>query len=211
MHEIELVGLDGGNLLGYMAALGTLRVLTLAEPCEVRMRWVEKGWWTPVIRHARIKTGKELVATLASRVCGDASVNAAWKIGDDLTLPRVDFAGHLKTWAEAATPVHRSVADFLTAFGSDAFGTGPKKEQMSDSEFRTMSGAGHQHFLGFMRELATGTDVGHLTRAVLNRGITGTGVPLCVGIRQITGHTRCVQKTPQAIRSRPCEVPIGWR
>ena len=32
MHEIELVGLDGGDLLGYLAALGTLRVLTLAEP-----------------------------------------------------------------------------------------------------------------------------------------------------------------------------------
>src|SRR5471032_875621 len=32
MCEIELTGLDGSNLLAYLAALGTLRVLTLAEP-----------------------------------------------------------------------------------------------------------------------------------------------------------------------------------
>ena len=30
MPEIELTGLDGGNLLAYLAALGTLRVLTSA-------------------------------------------------------------------------------------------------------------------------------------------------------------------------------------
>jgi len=39
MYEIELVGIDGANLLGYLAALGTLRTLTLADPgAEVRMR-----------------------------------------------------------------------------------------------------------------------------------------------------------------------------
>jgi len=65
MREIELVGLDGGNLLGYLAALGTLRVLTLAGPeADVRMSWVDKGWWRPVVHHSRIGTGEELVAAL---------------------------------------------------------------------------------------------------------------------------------------------------
>jgi hypothetical protein len=168
MHEIELIGLDGGNLLGYLAALGTLRVLTLAEPeAEVRMSWVDKGWWRPVVHHSRIGNGEELVAALEQKVCGESSVSAAWEIGEDLTLTRAEFGRHAGAQALSATPTQREAADFLAAFGSEALGTGTKKEQMSDTEFRTMSGAGHQHFLGFMRELARGTGTGELTRALL--------------------------------------------
>ena len=58
MREIELVALDGGNLLGYLAALGTLRVLTLAEPeSDVRMSWVDNGSWRPVVHHSRLGRG----------------------------------------------------------------------------------------------------------------------------------------------------------
>jgi len=168
MYEIELIGLDGGNLLGYLAALGTLRVLTLAEPeAGVRMSLVDKGWWRPIVHHSRIRTGEELVGALAERVCGEPSINAAWEIGEDLTLTRAEFGRLVAAQALVAAPTEREAADFLAALGSDAFGTGAKKEQMSDTEFRTMSGAGHQHFLGFMKELARETGIGHLTRALL--------------------------------------------
>jgi hypothetical protein len=168
VHEIELIGLDGRNLLAYLAALGTLRVLTLAEPrARVLMSWVEKEWWTPVIHHSRIGTGEELIAALAERVCGEASVNAAWEIGEDLTLSCAEFREHLGASALEATSATREVADYMAAFGSDVFGTGSKKEQMSDTEFRTMSGAGHQHFLGFMREISRGSDAEHLHRTLL--------------------------------------------
>ena len=40
---------------------------------------------------------------------------------------------------------------------------------MTDTAFRTMSGAGHQHFLGFMRELAVHTTADQLRRALLSR------------------------------------------
>lgn len=168
MHEIELIGLDGGNLLAYLAALGALRVLTLAEPeAEVRMSWVDRGWWTPVVHHSRISSGEELVGALESRVCGESSINPAWEIGGDLTLTQAEFSRHLYAQASEARPSQREGADFLAAFGSDVLGIGTKKEQMSDTEFRTMSGAGHQHFLGFMKELARGTGPGHLSRALL--------------------------------------------
>jgi hypothetical protein len=168
MHEIELIGLDGANLLAYLAALGTLRVLTLADPgADVRMSWVEKGWWTPVIHHSRISTGEQLIAALADRVCGEKSVNAAWRIGGDLTLTPAVFRGRLTEFALEATSAKRDVVDFLAAFGSDVFGAVSRKDQISDTEFRTMSGAGHQHFLAFMRELAIGSEAGHLRRTLL--------------------------------------------
>jgi hypothetical protein len=178
MHEIELLGLDGGNLLAYLAALGSLRVLTLAQPeAEVRMSWVERRWWTPVVHHSRLGTGEELVSQLAKMVCGEGSINAAWEIGDDLTLTRAEFHVLLEAGASEATPAKREVADYLTAFGSDMFGSGSKKEQISDTEFRTMSGAGHQHFLGFMRELAEGIEAGHIRRALLESWDYSDGRP----------------------------------
>jgi hypothetical protein len=178
MPKVELIGLDGANLLGFLAALGTLRVLTLAEPeADVRMSWVEKAWWTPVIDHSRIGTEEELIAALAERVCGEASINRAWTIGDDLTLTLAEFRRRLEEGASEATSAMRECADYLAAFGSDVFGAGSKKEQISDTEFRTMSGAGHQHFLGFMRELAGKTSAEDLRRALLERWDYADGRP----------------------------------
>jgi hypothetical protein len=168
LPEVELAGLDGSNLLGYLAALGTLRVLTVADAeARVRMRWVDNGLWTPVLFHSKIATVEELLTSLEQKVCGESSANAAWKIGDDLTLTRAAFREHLEAHSERAGSSERETVDYLTAFGTEAFGVGPKKEQMSDTEFRTMSGAGHQHFLGFMRELAAETVREQLRRALL--------------------------------------------
>lgn len=167
MHEFELQGLNGSNLLGFLASLGVLRVLTIASAdADVWMKWVRSGGWVPVIVHSHIGEREELIEVLAQRVCGERSINAAWEIGDDLTLGSREFAALLRRYAMEAKPERRETADYLTAFGSEAIGSGPKKEQMSDTEFRTMSGAGHQHFLGFMRDLAIGTEPEHLRRAL---------------------------------------------
>jgi len=178
MHDIELIGLDGANLLAYLAALGTLRVLTSAAPeGSVRMSWVDRGFWRPVVHHASARTAEEVLAILEKGVCGEESINAAWKIGKDLTLSCSDFGGHMREAATAATLAQRETADFLSAFGSDIYGAGSKKELMSDTEFGTMSGAGHQHFLGFMTELAIATDSGHLLRALFQAWDYADGRP----------------------------------
>ena len=168
MCEIELKGLDGSNLLAYLAALGTLRVLTLAEPGrDVRMRWVDRGYWMPVVHGTSAETADEFLSLLAQRVCGEESADAVWKIGKDLTLGCGEFGDRMREGVAKAAHEQRVSVDFLAAFGSDVYGAGPKRELMSDTGFRTMSGAGHQHFLGFMLELAAGTEVEHLRRALL--------------------------------------------
>jgi hypothetical protein len=166
MHELELRGLDGSNLLGFLASLGVLRVLTIASAdADVWMKWVRSGGWVPVVLHSRIGEREELIEVLAQRVCGERSINAAWEIGDDLTLDSREFAALLSHHAMEAHPDRRETADYLAAFGSEAIGSGPKKEKMSDTEFRAIGG-GQQHFLGFMRELAVGTEPEHLRRAL---------------------------------------------
>jgi hypothetical protein len=167
MYRTELTGLDGSNLLAYLAALGTLRVLTLAEPtADVRMEWVDRATWAPVVCHSSAASSEELLALLEPLVCGEDTISAAWKIGNDLTFSCADFGKVMRDSLDGARDGERATLDFLSAFGADVYGTGPKKELMADTAFRTMSGAGHQHFLGFMRELAANTEREHLRRAL---------------------------------------------
>lgn len=50
MIEIVMSGLDGGNPLGFLAAIGTFRTLSDAMPGKVKMNWKqEKGGWRPCI------------------------------------------------------------------------------------------------------------------------------------------------------------------
>ena len=178
MRDIPLVGLDGSNLLAFLAALGAFRTLSLAEGGSgTRMRWEGNRRWFPVITSSTAESEEELLTILESSVCGEAAVSDAWKIGEDLTLGLEEFRNVLLKCMAVSKAGHRTNADFLTAFGSDGIGAGPKKDQISDTEFRTMSGAGHQHFLGFMRELAAGTDRHHLKRAVFTQWDYGDGRP----------------------------------
>ena len=55
--------------------------------------------------------------------------------------------------------------DFVAAFACDGVA---RDDVVSDSELRTMSGAGHQHFLGFMTQLVHLTTDEHLRRALFS-------------------------------------------
>src|SRR4051812_5469347 len=119
MPEIELTGLDGSNLLAYLAALGTLRVLTSAESeRHVHMSWVDRGYWVPVVHGTSAETAEELVEILGRRVCGEESADDAWKIGQDLTLSCDEFGDKMREGVMASGHEQRVNVDFLAAFGS---------------------------------------------------------------------------------------------
>lgn len=165
--EIELIGLNGGNLLAYLGALGVLRTLSSGQPpAAVRLRWRERRFWTPVVHTEAWRTPDEVLAVLTQSVAGKTTANSALAIGDDLNLPRAVFRAHLEASAVAASPGSRAEVDFLAALGSDAFAAPGARDAMADTEFRTMSGAGRQHFLASMRELAGSVTAGQLRRAL---------------------------------------------
>jgi len=169
LHRIELPGLDAANLLGYMAALGVLRTLRIAEPdADVRMSWTEApSWWAPVVHHSSIATADDLTSALHEALTAD--VNPAWAIADDLNIAPDEFRDHAQNAVTAARQGRADALralDFLAAFGSDASMAKGPKQIIADTEFRTMSGAGHQHFLGFMRDLHESTTAEHLFTAL---------------------------------------------
>jgi len=170
MHEIQLTGMDGGNFLGYLAALGALRVLTLAEPDEkVRLSWRDEGWWMPALHHSRIGAEEDLVSALSGKVCppdgGSApleNANPAFR-EDYLDESLLDYGERLR--ASALDPRGREAADFFAALGSDAFPeTG--KESPATTALRAIAGGNNAGFLGLMREIHTETHPEHLSKAL---------------------------------------------
>ena len=161
MHEIELSGIDGSNLLGYMAALGTLRVLALAGGAtQVRMSWVDRGVWTPIILHSGIAGPDELVATLA-RALYPAS-RPFKRDYLDLSLPK--FRRLLS--AAAQMPHARAVADFWSALGSDAFPGSSGSNKPATTSLRAIGAGNNEGFLGFMRTIHKETSSDQLRRSL---------------------------------------------
>lgn len=68
-----LFGLDGSNPLAFLAALGTLRTLTLALPAEkVRLSWEQSdGAWRPRVFCSIDTNGDAVVAALAASLVND--------------------------------------------------------------------------------------------------------------------------------------------
>lgn len=152
-----LPGLDGSNPLAFLAALGTLRGLTIAWPGRcVRLSWTLRDTWRPCLHVSDGVLDKEEVLDGLERFMEMRPGHEALEIGDNLTVPADKF----RTYARDATGVAssslegRAASDFIAAFGCDAVESADRKGQIQDTALRTMSGTGHQHFLKTMRDLA---------------------------------------------------------
>ncbi len=166
MATIILNGLDGGNLLAYLAALGVLRTLSRCLPAT-RMNWVRsQGAWRPVVTSAGIETEEDLIRELDHQLRHDQEAAQAFNIGDNLTFKRDEYRKHVLSALNSLRQGKRTFADFLASFGSEAYTN--RSGQIQDTAFRTMSGAGHQHFLKTMRELQQKVDSAALKRSLFS-------------------------------------------
>lgn len=163
---ILLPGLDGGNPLGFMAALGILRVLSLdGGGSKWRLNWViQSSTWTPEIScDYEVLNRDEFVKRLDSALSTESTPE--FDFDKDLKIDPRRFREILTLSMEQASSTNRRLVDFLSSYGSDCVPT-DDGNHIRDTAFRTMSGAGHQHFLGTMKELAVKTEARHLTKAL---------------------------------------------
>ena len=163
MNELELIGLDGSNPLAFLAALGTLRAATWAQPAHrFRLFWRAGDVWHPVLQIDPAMDKEALVSALDQYLRHPQGASALG-IDDDLKIPAAAFRQHAAAAASAATAGDRGAADFIAAFGCDAVAD---EESIEGTALRTMSGAGHQHFLKSMRDLVALTTTAHLRHAL---------------------------------------------
>lgn len=151
---MDLVGLDGSNPLAFLAALGTLRLLDENRRRSPRLAWQSAhGGWAP-----RLWTGGEadparLAKSLAETLQATADHPALGR-WDDLSVPPEEFRSFVLAAAAEASPEDRLWADLAAAFGCEATpDTAGSRTTIQDTALRTMSGAGHQHFLLTMRNV----------------------------------------------------------
>ena len=161
---LPLSGLDGGNLLGFLAAVGTLRTATLAEPCcDWRMKWVSRGGlWSPALVTTRGIVPENLIALLESTLNRSAP---EFEFDKNLSVSPDRFREVARKAQHCSSPRRRETADFIAAFGCDVMVADDGKS-IQDTAFRTMSGAGHQHFLGTMKQLVKETTASDLQKSL---------------------------------------------
>lgn len=161
VDEMLLAGLDGGHLLGFLAALGALRIATSKWPDSApRMRWrlCERAW-KPILSVPGITDRTEFVTGLHDKL-KEMAGHAAFAVGDDLKFSSDSFRA-LALAAQSDVTWDLRAADFFAAFASEA-ATNKSGTELLDTALRTMSGTGHQHFVKMMRELVEMTDHAHL-------------------------------------------------
>ncbi|MFQ5473704.1 MAG: hypothetical protein ACE5FA_12580 [Dehalococcoidia bacterium] len=166
-QTLELTGLDGSNPLAFLAALGTLRALTRAWPDQpVRMSWTQSAGWHPML--ATRFGPDDVIEALHSEV-RSATVHPTLTVADDLTLDGPSFRRHLRTQVDAAcneeSTSNTGPTEYAAAFGCDAI-CDERSGRIADTALRTMSGAGHQHFLKTMRSVLQQTKAADLDKTL---------------------------------------------
>ena len=152
-----LAGIDGTNPLAFLAALGVLRGLSTIWPQrQVRMSWEPRDAWRPRLHACPEPLSREDVLAGLEAFADLRPGHAALDIGDNLTVSPEEFrrAAYEASTTASTAPADRARADFMAGFGCEAIPDRNRNDLIQDTALRTLRGAGHQHFLRTMRDLA---------------------------------------------------------
>jgi hypothetical protein len=163
MSRILLRGIDGSNPLGYMAALGTLRLLS-ASVAGVRMHWLQDGAWRPQLSGLE-EPGEEALCELLANTAGVPAELIMKALGKNITVDRLTFERFVQEVHAHTRFEERRAADFATSFGSEVCDD-EKKGRIEYTLFCFITGSGHQDFLDTMRALGEKVTAKHLHQAL---------------------------------------------
>lgn len=165
-EEWLLKGIDGANPLGFLTALGTLRALSLAlSNCKVQMRWLRLDAWRPELLIKPNLEKSNLLNALHEQLQKTGLLPPFIEWGNNLTISPDTYREYSLASQSAAMMRNRSFSDFVAAFGSE-IPNQDNPELIQDTALRTMSGTGHQHFLGVMATLIRETTIEKLNEAL---------------------------------------------
>jgi len=117
--EVVLAGLDGTNPLGFLAAIGTLRLLSLNADHETRMSWKQlHGSWRPAFFKAGLDL-KDMGALLRAAV--SMLDKSAWSLDKKLPFAAAQLRAEALSAASVATVHNRDRVDLIAALGVDCF------------------------------------------------------------------------------------------
>lgn len=160
-----LRGIDGSNPLGYLAALGSLRLLDGAI-AGVKLRWVLDGGWRPELSGLGSHDEQSLCEILAN--AKGVPTEAFSGLGKNITVGPTIFGKFAAEAGESARAGDRRAADFAASFGSEVC-IEEKKDRIQYTSLCFITGSGHQDFLETMKKLAEKAGVEHLRRTLFEK------------------------------------------
>lgn len=125
--EETIVGINGASPLGFLGAVGLLRLLDRAKHSEARLRFTQDGSFRAVFEYDESLDLKEFVANDAKRAASDR----AWVLQyakkekkgiirvADLKAPPDEFQNHLCNVVDAWVEGNGEGAAFAAAYGTD--------------------------------------------------------------------------------------------
>ena len=166
--EILLNGLDGGNPLGFLAAIGTAIVLKDVYP-GIRLGWKQKnGAWRPSLSDCdsdEQKFSKNLLKSLKN------TSMSIFDIDNKMPFDTNKFSRALRDIRSYSSIINRRDADFLSSFGIELYpNTKTKENTFQDSKFRMVrSGDSAGQGLPFYaKEMRKKIDENHIHRTLFH-------------------------------------------
>ncbi|MBL8216014.1 MAG: hypothetical protein JNK87_35150 [Bryobacterales bacterium] len=159
LEPLTLTGIDGSNPLGYLAALGTLRLLSQQHPA-VRMHWTrDTAAWRPVLSGIDLASDALIAALLAAPAF--PAIESA-PLGKNITVEPAKFSEFVQKAEASLHPSgNRIPADFAAAFGSEVC-VDKDKNRIEYTLLCFITGSGHQDFLETARTLLKKVEAPHL-------------------------------------------------
>lgn len=162
--EILLNGLDGGNPLGFLAAVGTAVILQ-GRFSQALFGWRQTaGSWRPLLRGCG--DDQEALASNLAAALQNAST-AVFDIDKRMPFDAAEFSRALRDAQRRSSMSGRRDADFLAGFGTELY-PDEKAGQFQDSRFRMVrSGdAAGQGLPFYAKEIRAATTPAHVRRAL---------------------------------------------
>ena len=134
----------------------------------MELSWTERDSWRPCRHVDREAISREDALDGLTSFADLRSGHEALDIGDNLNLTPDRFRESSAAAAESSngSPAGRARADFIAGFGCEA--VTDRNHTVRDTALRTLRGAGHQHFLKTMRDLAECTDADSFERCLFH-------------------------------------------
>jgi hypothetical protein len=154
-----LRGIDGSNPLGFLAAVGTLRMLPGA-----RLGWrMEEGLWRPQLITADMVSEEGLCERLSER--SRLEPPEIPMLGKNLTVAPEVFSTYVDKAAQLLSAGDSRAAEYVAAFGSEAC-VDQKKNRIEYTSFSFITGSGHQDFVTTALKLSENVTTVHIREAL---------------------------------------------
>lgn len=162
MNELILTGVNGGNPLAFLTALGAFRLLRFSEPTsEIRLAWRRMDGWYPVLYAANLDPA-QICQRLAATIPAPPELSI---LGKNLTVPLPTFRDFMQQAGSRASRQDRRLADLAAAFGSEVC-EDAKNSRIQISMFSFITGSGHQDFLDTFSTLTSSVTADHVNQAL---------------------------------------------